>query len=107
MSRSSVIAGVTFASVACSAVVSLAWFSSVSGSAGSSPTVQTLGLLAGITGVLAQRRASARERRHLTLASLNAELHSSELLADCRAGPPITVAALGGAGRGYGGQLRG
>jgi hypothetical protein len=76
MSRSSLIAGVTFGSVACSAVVSLVWFVSVSGVGRFEPTVQTLGLLAGITGVLAERRATARERRQLTLASLNAELLS-------------------------------
>jgi len=81
--RSSLIAGVTFASVACSAVVSLVWFVSVSGVGRFEPTVQALGLLAGITGVLAERRASARERRQLVLTSLNTELLScASVLAD-------------------------
>lgn len=77
MSRSSLIAAVTFASITCSAVISIVWFAQASGIGHFEPAVGVLGLLAGITGVLAERRASARERRKLVLTSLCAELRSS------------------------------
>src|SRR5262249_9780631 len=49
------------------------------------PTVAVLGLLGGLTGVLAERRAGARERRRITLLTLADELHRAEaVLADPR-----------------------
>ncbi len=72
--RSSLIAVVTFCSVAFSAVVSIVWFITSSGASRFEPAVQTFGLLGGLAGVLAERRAAARERRHLALLTLMDEL---------------------------------
>ena len=74
MPRSSVVAVATAASVAAAVVVSVGWFASASGIGRCEPAVQLLGLLGGLTGVLAQRRAAARERRSLALAALADEL---------------------------------
>lgn len=74
MPRSSLIAVATFGSIATSAVISMTWFLTTSGTSKFEPAVQALGLLAGLTGILAERRASARERRHLTLTALADEL---------------------------------
>lgn len=74
MPRSSLIVLVTFGGIATSAVVSIVWLVDVSGTSKFEPAVQTLGLLIGLTGVLAERRASAQERRHLTLVALTDEL---------------------------------
>lgn len=74
MSRSSLIALITFGSVAISAAISITWFVTASGASRFEPAVQTLGLLAGLTGILAERRAAARERRHLALVTLADEL---------------------------------
>jgi hypothetical protein len=52
----------------------MVWLVTASGTSKFEPTVQILGLLAGLTGVLAERRASARERRHLALIALTDEL---------------------------------
>lgn len=82
MTRSSLIAVVTFASVAFSAVISIVWFASISGASRFEPSVQLFGLLAGLTGVLAERRASARERRHLALVSLIDELRRDAFILD-------------------------
>jgi len=64
----------TFSSVAISAAISITWFITASGASRFEPAVQTFGLLAGLTGVLAERRAAARERRHLTLVTLADEV---------------------------------
>lgn len=74
MPRSSLIALATFSSVAISAAISITWFITASGASRFEPAVQTFGLLAGLTGVLAERRAAARERRNLTLVTLADEL---------------------------------
>lgn len=88
MSRSSLIALTTFGSVAISAVISITWFVTASGASRFEPAVQTLGLLAGLTGVLAERRAAARERRDLTLLTLDNELRrSASVLDDPRFAP--------------------
>ncbi len=76
MARSSLIAVVTFSSVAISAVISIVWFMTMSGVSRFEPAVQTFGLLGGLTGVLAERRASAWERRHLALTALVDELRN-------------------------------
>lgn len=74
MPRSSLIALATYSSVAVSATISITWFIVASGASRFEPAVQTLGLLAGLTGVLAERRAVTRERRHLALVTLAEEL---------------------------------
>jgi len=76
VSRSSLITVATFCSIAASAVISVVWLVTASGMSRFEPTVQVLGLLVGLTGVLAERRASARERRHLTLIALMDELQT-------------------------------
>jgi hypothetical protein len=88
MVRSSLIAMVTFSSVAISAVISIVWFITAPGASRFEPAVQTFGLLAGLTGVLAERRAAARERRHLALAALMDELRNdATILADPQFSP--------------------
>jgi hypothetical protein len=63
-------------------VVSVGWFASASGIGRCEPAVQLLGLLGGLTGVLAQRRAAARERRSLALAALADELSRDAAILD-------------------------
>jgi hypothetical protein len=82
MSRSSLIALATFSSVAISATISIIWFVTTSGASRFEPAVQALGLLAGLTGVLAERRAAARERRHLALVALGDELRRGVSILD-------------------------
>lgn len=74
MPRSSLIAVATFGSIAVAALISIVWLGTASGTARFEPAVQALGLLAGLTGVLAERRATTRERRHLTIVALGDEL---------------------------------
>jgi hypothetical protein len=71
---SSLITVVTFGSVAISEAISISWFFTVSGGSRFEPAIQMLGLLGGLAGVLGERRAAARERRHLTLVALVDEL---------------------------------
>ena len=88
MPRSSVVAVATAASVAAAVVVSVGWFASASGIGRCEPAVQLLGLLGGLTGVLAQRRAAAQERRGLALAALADELsRDAAILEDPRFTP--------------------
>jgi hypothetical protein len=82
MPRSSLIALATFSSVAISAAISIIWFVTASGASRFEPAVQTLGLLAGLTGVLAERRAAARERRHLAIVTLADELRGGIFILD-------------------------
>ena len=82
MPRSSLIAVATFSSVALSAVISIVWFITTSGESRFEPTVQLFGLLAGLTGVLAERRAAAGERRHLALVTLMDELRRDTVILD-------------------------
>ncbi len=82
MPRSSLIAAFTFSSVAFSAVISIVWFITTSGTAMFEPAVQMFGLLGGLTGVLAERRAAARERRHLALVTLVDELRRDTAILD-------------------------
>jgi hypothetical protein len=74
VSRSSLIAVITFSSVVLSTVISIVWFITVSGASRFAPAVQTLVLLGGASGVLAERRATALERRHILLLTLEDEL---------------------------------
>lgn len=82
------IAGITFGCVGVSAVVSVVWFLTGHGSGRFEPAVQTLCIVAGLTGVLAERRAVARERRDSALRSLADELRTCEsILSDPRLAP--------------------
>jgi len=74
MISSRLITVVTFGSLVIAGVIGAVWFLSVHGAARFEPAVSSLGLLAGLTGVLAERRATARERRHLALTTLADEL---------------------------------
>jgi hypothetical protein len=92
-SWSSLVAGTTFSSVTASAVISITWFVTATGPARFEPAVETLGLVAGLTGVLVERRTAARERRQLTIAALADELHKCvSVLNDPRFAPRSTVA---------------
>lgn len=84
MPRASLIALVTFSSVAFSAVISIVWFITTSGASRFEPAVQTFGLLGGLTGILAERRAAAKERRQLALITLADELRRDAAILDDR-----------------------
>lgn len=94
LSRSSVIAVITFGFVIFSAVISLIWLITADGVSRFEPAVSGLGLLGGLAGILAERRATAQERRNLALLTLVDELHrDTEILADPRFytnGPALT-----------------
>jgi hypothetical protein len=88
MARSSVIAVATFGSMALSGAIGVVWFTTAHGVSRFEPAVAVLGLLAGLVGVLAERRAYARERRQLTLVTLADELRrAGSVLDDPRFGP--------------------
>src|SRR5262249_52490556 len=92
MPRSSLIAVATFGSVGVSAAISVVWFATAQGASRFEPAVATLGLLAGLTGVLAERRAAAQERRHITLMGLMDELQRDiSILDDPRLAPSQEV----------------
>lgn len=83
LTRSSIIAVATFGCVTLSAVISLVWLITAHGAARFEPAVSGLGLLGGLAGILAERRAAAQERRHLALLTLMDELRrDAEILAD-------------------------
>ncbi len=85
MPRSSLIAVATFGSITVAATISIAWLITTSGTSRFEPAVQALGLLGGLAGVLAERRAAARERRHLALITLADELRrDASILQDPR-----------------------
>jgi hypothetical protein len=88
MPRSSLVAVATFSSVGVSTAISIIWFITAQGASRFEPAVATLGLLAGLTGVLAERRVAAQERRHITLMTLMDELHrDTSILDDPRLAP--------------------
>lgn len=83
ISRSSLITVVTFGSVAVSGLISILWLVAADGASRFEPAVSGLGLLGGLAGILAERRATARERRHLALLTLVDELRrGTEILDD-------------------------
>jgi hypothetical protein len=85
MSRSSLITLVTLVtlvSVGISAVISIAWFVTVQGPSRFEPAVATLGIVAGLTGVLAEHRVAAHERRHASLTTLMDELQRNTIILD-------------------------
>ncbi|HSV65560.1 MAG TPA: hypothetical protein VLJ59_06595 [Mycobacteriales bacterium] len=88
MTRSSFIAVATFGCICVAWVISGVWLFVASGTSRFEPAVQILGLLAGVTGILAERRATGQERRRLALTSLADELRrGAATLADPRLAP--------------------
>jgi hypothetical protein len=83
MARSSLIAVATFGCVGVAAAVSLVWFWGAAGDGHFEPAVALLGMLGGLTGILAERRAAAQDKRTAVLAALADELARAEdVLAD-------------------------
>lgn len=82
MPRSSLIALVTLGSVGVSAAIGIVWFVTVQGTSRFEPAVATLGLLVGLSGVLAERRVAVRERRHVSLTTLVDELQRDTSILD-------------------------
>ncbi len=68
------IIGVTVSSLILSFAISAIWFSETNGTNRFEPTVESLGLLAGIAGVVLERRAAARESRDQSLDAVRHEL---------------------------------
>jgi hypothetical protein len=88
VSRSALVAATTSVSVGTAVLLSVAWFATAPGLSRLEPAVQTLGLLGGITGLLAERRAALRARRGLALATLAEEFRAtSSVLTDPRFTP--------------------
>ncbi|WNM40923.1 hypothetical protein RMN56_06115 [Micromonospora halotolerans] len=77
---------VTAGSLAVAFVVSAVWWSRSSGTSSFEPTVQVLGLLGGITGIVAERWAAGRERRAEALQAIGDELHDNRKIL---ASPPF------------------
>jgi hypothetical protein len=73
----------TFGALAIALLVGVAWFVESPASQRWEPAVNTLALLAGLTGIFAERWAAERERRNQAVASIATELrHNKELLDD-------------------------
>jgi hypothetical protein len=81
---------VTAGSLAVAFVVSAVWWSRSSGTSSFEPTVQVLGLLGGITGIVAERWAAGRERRAEALQAIAEELRDNQKIL---ASPPFAVGA--------------
>ena len=77
MTGSRPIAMATFGSLVATGLIGVVWFLSAHGAARFEPAVASLGVLAGLTGVLAERLTTAHERRHLAAASLTSELEKN------------------------------
>ncbi|MEU7615914.1 hypothetical protein AB0M91_07735 [Micromonospora rifamycinica] len=74
------VTAVTSVSLGLSGVLSVVWFVTADGGSRFEPAVQGLGLVAGLTGLVLERRASAVERRQQTLTAISRELHSNRAL---------------------------
>lgn len=73
----------TFGALAIALVLGVAWFFESPGEGRWEPAVNTLALLAGLTGIFAERWAAERERRDQAMDSIGLELgHNRVLLAD-------------------------
>lgn len=78
-----VITVATFGALAIALLVGLAWFVQSPAEGRWEPAVNTLALLAGLTGIFAERWAAERERRDQSVNSIAIELeHNRQLLAD-------------------------
>ena len=77
-----IIVVVTAASLIAACVINVVWFARSSGTSRLEPIVGVLGILAGITGLVAERWAAARESRDAALEAIGTELRANrELLA--------------------------
>ncbi|WP_432899354.1 hypothetical protein ACQP1S_23875 [Micromonospora matsumotoense] len=83
------VTAVTSASLGLSGVLSVVWFLTSEGDSRFEPAVQGLGLVAGLTGLVLERRAGAVERRQQTLGAITRELESNRTLLHR---PPFTDA---------------
>jgi hypothetical protein len=73
----------TFGALAIALLVGLAWFVESPADQRWEPAVNTLALLAGLTGIFAERWAAERERRNQAVDSIDVELRQNgQLLAD-------------------------
>lgn len=81
---------VTAGSLAVAFVVSAVWWSRSAGTSRFEPAVQILGLLGGITGIVAERWAAGRERRAEALQAIAEELRDNQKVL---ASPPFAVGA--------------
>lgn len=73
----------TFAALAVALLLGVTWFFDSPSGQRFEPAVNTLALLAGLTGIFAERWAAERERRNQAVASIATELrHNRELLSD-------------------------
>jgi hypothetical protein len=73
----------TFGALAIAGLLGVVWFVDSPAGQRFEPAVNTLALLAGLTGIFAERWAAERERRNQAVASIATELrHNKELLAD-------------------------
>jgi hypothetical protein len=78
-----VITYATFAALAVALLLGVGWFFDSPSGQRFEPAVNTLALLAGLTGIFAERWAAERERRNQAVSSIATELrHNRELLAD-------------------------
>lgn len=80
-----IIVGATAGSLVLSFILSALWFILVRGTSRFEPTVESLGLLAGIAGVVAERRANAAEQRDRALAAVRNELNVNSKILDALA----------------------
>lgn len=80
-----IIAVATAASLLLSFTLSAIWFFVTKGTSRFDPAVQVLGLLAGITGLVAERRAAAVERREHALLAVRHELETNRRILDALA----------------------
>jgi hypothetical protein len=78
----------TFAALAVALIVGLAWFVASPPGQRWEPAVNTLALLAGLTGIFAERWAAERERREHAMDSIATELAHNRLLLDDEAFNP-------------------
>jgi hypothetical protein len=77
-----IIVGVTAASLLAACVINAIWFARSTGTGRLEPIVGVLGILAGITGLVAERWAAAREARDAALVAIGTELRANrDLLA--------------------------
>lgn len=75
----------TFGALAIALLLGILWFAASPADQRWEPAVNTLALLAGLTGIFAERWAGARERRHQVLDALGHEaVRNAEVLADGR-----------------------
>src|SRR5947207_14769025 len=73
----------TFAALAVAALLGVAWFFDSPSGQRFEPAVNTLALLAGLSGIFAERWAAERERRNQAVSSIGTELrHNRDLLDD-------------------------